>query len=230
MSQYHVLHEGRRVGPYDRRTIVGMRLRNTLDPQQMLVDDLGRNITVAELMAEHRPAAPARTAPASGWPNFRVSFVAPAAAVLKVAAYTGEGEIRLQNDLLRIAGSTRGLFGTRRHGRVKLPLSALKSAALKGHRLELWFEWTDEDSQRLRQGAVAFETDSETALADLISQLPVPISDSGEVSAFQSVPVRNRDTSAGTGLNTQYGVWALIASVLVVILVVMALAIHRYNW
>jgi len=27
---YHVLLEGRKVGPYDRRTIVGMRIKKTL--------------------------------------------------------------------------------------------------------------------------------------------------------------------------------------------------------
>ena len=34
---YHVLLDGRRVGPYDRRTIVGMKVRKTLSSKHVLV-------------------------------------------------------------------------------------------------------------------------------------------------------------------------------------------------
>lgn len=224
MSQYHVLHEGRRVGPYDKRTIVGMRIRQTLTPEQMLVDDLGRNVTVAELMAERSVAAAGRQIPSSGWPKFAVRFVPPSSQTLKATPYSGEGEIRLQEDIIRVAGSSRGLFGTRRHGRVKLPIDTLKTARLSRQKLELWFEVPSADGERLQVGALAVEAESELALADLINQLPVPVADpgdsgSGSVSAQAVKP-------AAKPLSMNYTTLALVGSVATVLLVIIALAVH----
>src|SRR5262245_12227818 len=47
---YHVLLEGRRVGPYDRRTIIGMRVRKTLASKDLLVAADGTQMTVSELV------------------------------------------------------------------------------------------------------------------------------------------------------------------------------------
>ena len=47
---YHVLLEGRKVGPYDRRTIVGMRVKKTLDSKSVLLGSDGTRITVADLV------------------------------------------------------------------------------------------------------------------------------------------------------------------------------------
>lgn len=213
------------MGPYDKRTIIGMRIRGALSGEQMLVDDLGRNITVAELMAQRSgAAAQSRATPSGGWPNFRVDFARPEAAALKSAAYTADGEIRLQADVIRVAGSTRGLFGTRRHGRVKLPMTSLKSAQLRGRRLELWFELPADGSERFQQGAIAFEMDNELSLADMINQLPVPVTEGGDVAPVNAEPARAASTGSG-----HYGAWALVASVLVIVLVVSALAISRYS-
>src|SRR6266542_3970909 len=52
---YHVLLEGRKVGPYDRRTIVGMRIKKTLTSDHVLIGTDGSQLTVAELIGQ-RPA------------------------------------------------------------------------------------------------------------------------------------------------------------------------------
>ena len=45
-ARYHVLLEGRRVGPYDRRTIVGMRIKKALTSADVLVTAEGGQLTV----------------------------------------------------------------------------------------------------------------------------------------------------------------------------------------
>ena len=47
---YHVVLEGRTIGPYDRRTIVGMRIKKTLTSDHVLIDSGGAQLTVADLI------------------------------------------------------------------------------------------------------------------------------------------------------------------------------------
>src|SRR5690606_30462097 len=55
---YHVVLEGRTLGPYDRRTIVGMRVRKTLASDNVLVDPSGARLTVGELVRGQPPDPP----------------------------------------------------------------------------------------------------------------------------------------------------------------------------
>jgi hypothetical protein len=54
---YHVLLQGRTVGPYDRRTIVGMRIKKALTSRHVLIGTDGAQLTVADLL-RRRPAQP----------------------------------------------------------------------------------------------------------------------------------------------------------------------------
>ena len=49
---YHVLLEGRRIGPYDRRTIVGMRIKKTLTSAHVVVAGNGQQFTVGDLVKQ----------------------------------------------------------------------------------------------------------------------------------------------------------------------------------
>src|SRR4029453_7832312 len=55
-SIYHVLLEGRTVGPYDRRTIVGMRIKKALASDHVLIGADGDRLTVADLIHRRSPA------------------------------------------------------------------------------------------------------------------------------------------------------------------------------
>ena len=52
---YHVLLDGRTVGPYDRRTIVGMRVKKTLGSDHVLVGADGARTTVGALVRQDAP-------------------------------------------------------------------------------------------------------------------------------------------------------------------------------
>src|SRR5687768_13245481 len=53
---FHVLLEGRTVGPYDRRTIVGMRIKQALTSEHVLIGTDGTQLTVADLIQRKSPA------------------------------------------------------------------------------------------------------------------------------------------------------------------------------
>ena len=144
-TRYHVVLDGRRVGPYDRRTIVGMRVRKTLTSRSMLEGSDGARLTVAELLHGTLPESPA---PAPGpVPAARASHAAiqamHAADLLEVRGrghevppFKGEVEVRVQTRVLRIAGRFRGALGWK-EDRVKLPLQDIVHAGLQGSVVEL---------------------------------------------------------------------------------------------
>lgn len=137
---YHVLLEGRKVGPYDRRTIVGMRIKKTLTSDHVLIGTDGTQLTVGELIGQ-RPAKPF-SADRSG--SFSLVHATFTASVLEIAGrgiaiprFRGEVEARVQADVLRIAGRFRRGLGWK-EDRVKIPLRDVVHARVKGSQVELW--------------------------------------------------------------------------------------------
>ena len=109
-TAYHVLHEGRRMGPYDRRTIVGLRIKKTLSSAHQLEASDGSRLTVAELLG--RPAPTDFNAMHSGaYSSARHTctggFIEADPGAIEIPAFRGEVELRVHPDLLRIAGSYR---------------------------------------------------------------------------------------------------------------------------
>lgn len=138
---FHVVLEGRRVGPYDRRTIVGMRIKKTLSSEHVLVDDQGMELTVADLIGR-RPRSndfsPNRT---GGFSIVQATYPASLVEVggkgHDIPRFRGEIEARVQGDVLRVAGRFRK--GLRwKEDRVKLPLSDMVHARVTGSQVELW--------------------------------------------------------------------------------------------
>lgn len=137
---YHVLLEGRKVGPYDRRTIMGMRIKNTLTSDHVLIGTDGTQLTVGELIGQ-RPPKPF-SAERSG--SFSLVHATYAASVLEleghgiaIPRFRGEVEARVQADVLRISGRFRRGLGWK-EDRVKLPLKDVAHARVKGSRVDLW--------------------------------------------------------------------------------------------
>jgi hypothetical protein len=169
---YHVLLEGRKVGPYDRRTIVGMRIKKTLTSEHVLIGAGGARLTVAELIGQH-PAAPAFNPDRSG--SFSVVQATFTAALLEVKGkgvdiprFKGETEARVQGDVLRIAGRFRRGLGWK-EDRVKLVLKDVVHARVKGSQVDLWLRAAKPGGAMQR---VSLELFTPEAAGELVDWLP----------------------------------------------------------
>lgn len=142
---YHVLLEGRRIGPYDRRTIIGMRVKKTLDSAQVLVGDDGVQVTVGALVrGEAAVPAFASSGTARVGNSYSVVQGIHAARVLESEAgayamppFKGEIEVRVQTRALRLSGRYRDGLGFKEE-RVKIPLQEIVHARLQGTVVDLW--------------------------------------------------------------------------------------------
>ena len=135
---YHVLLEGRPVGPYDRRTIVGMRIKKTLTSADTVVAGNGQQFTVADLVKLGRLDGNFEASRSGSYSV--VQAVHSAALVVRegaaIPAFKGEIELRVQTKVLRMAGRFRSGFGWK-EDRVKFPLTDLAHARLRGSLLDL---------------------------------------------------------------------------------------------
>jgi hypothetical protein len=171
---YHVLLEGRRMGPYDRRTIIGLRIKKTLAPEHVLEASDGSRITVAELIASES-ASPAFNPMRSGsYASSRVtcsaSLIDKERGPLKIPAFRGEVEIRLHLDVLRIAGKHRSGLGMK-DTRIKLPLKDIAYARRTGSRIDFWLR----DGEGVGDAAlqrIALDVFSDETARELLAALP----------------------------------------------------------
>lgn len=138
---YHVLLEGRKVGPYDRRTVVGMRIKKTLTSDHVLISSDGRQLTVKELV-QSRPRdnhfQPNRSGSYSlVQATYSASILSAQRGPFALPPFKEEVEARVQKDVLRLAGRFRqGLAW--REDRVKLPLDAIVHARVRASVVDLW--------------------------------------------------------------------------------------------
>lgn len=212
---FHVMLGGRKVGPYDRRTIVGMRIKETLTSDHVLIDSDGLQLSVADLIgraARSNEFNPNRT---GGFSIVQATYPASLAGVagrgLEIPRFKGEVEARLQNDALRVAGRFRQGFGWK-EGRVKLPLGEIIRAGTRGSRLELGLGREGQALQRVT--LELFTPDAATELASrLPSALPWP------EDALAAAP---RIRGGG-----HYLMWVPVLGVAAVVVVVLAVLMSR---
>jgi hypothetical protein len=174
--RYHVLiGEGRRLGPYDRRTIVGMRMKKALSSKSLLESTEGAQLTVGELVRGRAPDAPPADlvgdeSTPSGSGSYSVIQAVQQADLLEVegTGYTippfkGEVEVRVQTKVLRVAGRFRD-GRVWKEERVKFPLQDIVHARLQGSVVELGVRPPDgEGLQRLRLDLRSAESAGELA-------------------------------------------------------------------
>jgi hypothetical protein len=219
---YHVLLEGRSMGPYDRRTIVGMCIKKALASDTELIDSSGAQLTVGDLLAE-RSAQNTFNGTRSGAFSFSVVQATFTTALLRVKgkgfaipAFRGEVEARVQAGMLRVAGRyRRGLRW--RDDRVKLPLKAFVHARIVGSRVDLWLrpEGTNA-SAPLQQ--VSMELFSPEAAGALVEWMPVA-----------TPPLTGLASNSVQPGDGRYLVWiAVIGVVTVVALVALVLAVRVF--
>ncbi len=220
-QRYYVLLEGRRVGPYDRRTVVGMRIKETLTSEHVLIGTDGSQSTVADLIGRAGPASSFNPDRSSSFSVVRARF---AAALLEVRGngiafprFKGEVEVRVQGEFLRIAGRFRRGLGWQ-DGRVKLPLQEVVHSRINGSQVDLWLRAAKAGEAMQR---VSMQVFTPEAAAELVGCLPAA-TPWPEPSAPAASPAEHRMLwMSGLGL-------AVVVVILVVLILVALLQRRVY--
>jgi hypothetical protein len=215
--RYHVILGDRQVGPYDRRTIVGMRIKNALSSLDVLVDEVGARLTVSDLL---RPQArggdfnPNRSGSFSlVQATYSASLLAVEGPGPSIPKFRGEIEARIQTDVLRLAGRFREFLAWK-EDRVKLPLSEIAHARVRNSIVDLWLR-PDDRQQPQRLTLELFTPESAGEFVEwLPAATPWPEAD--------SAPTPMRDASP-----SHRGAWIAIAATAVVLVVVMTVLLSR---
>jgi hypothetical protein len=168
---YRVLLEGRTVGPYDRRTIVGMRIKKTLTSDHVLISTEGAQLTVADLIGP-RPAQPFNPERSGSISIVQATFPASLLAVhgrgMAIPRFKDEVQARIQGDVLRLAGHFRQ--GLRwKEDRVKIVLKDVVHARVRGSQIELWLRNAPESPLQ----RVALELFTAESAGEFADWLPV---------------------------------------------------------
>jgi hypothetical protein len=147
--KYSLFVNGRHLGPYERRMIVGMRVKNLVTDDQLVQRHDGLDMTVAELMEDRLESKPNPLsmydsgmesklgAPSSGmWPQYTVKFGGTA---MKPGAFgfSGGGSVSYQGDQLRFTGNRRNSSLGMSRQIESLPVAAIETSMTDGSVLEL---------------------------------------------------------------------------------------------
>lgn len=220
---YHVVLDGQRVGPYDRRTIVGMRIKKTLTSDHVVITTDGVQLTVGDLI-KNRDGQPPFQAERSGtYSLVQATYTATLLGVegrgFDIPDFKGEMEARVQNDVLRVAGRFRQGMGWK-EDRVKLPLAAIRHARVRGSTVDLWLRREGEGSfQR-----ATLELFTPESAGEFVDWLPNATPWPGE-GAAAGAPAAARARTRGAAHPLLWG--AVVGTVLVVAgVLIWALARH----
>jgi hypothetical protein len=219
---YHVVLEGRTLGPYDRRTIVGMRIKKTLTSEHTLVDADGGKLTVGELV-RGEPVQPAfEPSKGDGAASYSVVQGMHPASLLEVEGtgyeippFKGEIEVRVQTKVLRLAGRFRDGLAWK-EDRVKFPLEDIAHARLRGSVVDLWVR-TAKAGEALQR--VSLEMFTPDAAGELTEQLTHSAPWPG------SEPLAGRLQGGATVLHPM--LWAAVVGTAVVVTTVLAWVLTR---
>ena len=220
---YHVLHEGRKLGPYDRRTIVGMRVKRALESDQVLLGADGSRTTVRELVrgaqadAGFVPSGPSR--PASS--HSVVQGIHPAKLLevegqgVAIPPFQGELEVRVQTKVLRVSGRFREGRDWKEE-RVKFPLEDIAHARLRGTVVDLWIR----SARPGRMQRISLDLLTPEAAGELAESLPFTAPWPG------SEPLAARPQAGGGAL--QPLLWVVVAAAAIVVAGVLVWVLTRH--
>jgi hypothetical protein len=190
---YHVLLQGRTIGPYDRRTIVGMRIKKTLASDDVLISAGGAQLTVADLIGQ-RPVQQLNPERSASLSIVRATYSASLLAVdgsgLIIPKFKDEIQARVQADVLRLAGRFRQVLGWK-EGRVKIGLKDVVHARVKGSQVELWLR----NAQQTRLQRVALELFTPETAVEFVDWLPAATPVPDEAAAASRSPAPNAGPS-----------------------------------
>ena len=146
--KYSLFVNGKSLGPYERRMIVGMRVKKIVTDDQLVYREDGLEMSVAQLLKdrdESQPSAAATAsmqasrlgAPSTGmWPQFNVRYgggpVKPGA-----WGFSGAGNISYHGDTLRFKGNRRNKNLGMSRKEESLPVAAIASSSIEGQFLDI---------------------------------------------------------------------------------------------
>jgi hypothetical protein len=224
---YHVVHEGRSLGPFDRRTIVGMRVKKTLASEDVLLGTDGVRLTVAELVRQAHPEGVLTPLPADPQapaiiPRSRSVVQGIHAATLlevesgglRVPPFKGEVEVRVQTKVLRISGRFREGLGWK-EDRIKLPLEDIAHARLRQTVVDLWLRTADNPALQ----RVSLDLLTRESAGDLAESLPHAAPWPG------SEPLAARPQGKPSGLHPM--LWGAVVGTVVVVGAIVAWVMAR---
>ena len=171
---YHLLLEGREVGPYDKRTIVGMRQKKAIGSDSVLIGPDGKRLTVEELIQGGKD----QFALTGTFSLIKAKFEATIASWEKhgpLPHYQGMLEVRVQEDVLRVASND---------DRVKIALKDVVHARAREQFADLWFRG---DGGALQ--AVSFAMGSPELAKELVKWLPGATRPTAAVLAAKGAPM-----------------------------------------
>jgi len=219
---YHVVLEGRTLGPYDRRTIVGMRIKKTLTSEHVLVGADGGRLTVGELVRGERPDPPFQPSSGEGAGSYSVIEATHAASLVEVEGkgyaippFKGEIEVRVQTRMLRLAGRFRDGLAWK-EDRVKFPLQDIAHARLRGSVVDLWVRTPDAKEGMQRLTLEMFTPEAAGELTEKLTHTaPWPGSE----------PLAGRALKAGSAVSPM--LWAAVVGTILAVGGILAWALTR---
>jgi hypothetical protein len=221
---YHVLLEGRTVGPYDRRTIVGMRIKKALTSDHVLISTGGAQLTVADLIGQ-RPTRQFNPDRSGSFSVVRATYAASLLEVdgpgMDIPKFKDEVQARVQGDVLRLAGRFRKRLGWK-EDRVKIPLNDVVHARVRGSQVDLWLR----NAQETRLQRIALELFTPETAGELVDWLPAatPFVEPAEPASGPTL----RDDVMESAVPAPSGLWVAVGgAMLVVALMLMVLLMRR---
>lgn len=224
---YRVLLGSRTVGPYERRTIVGMRIKKMLTSDHVLIGTDGTQLTVGDLIGRG-PARPFQSGRSGGFSVVRATLAASLLEVdgpgLWIPRFKGEVQARVQTEVLRIAGRFRRRLRWK-EDRVKLALKDIVHARLRGSQVELWLRNPGHD--RLQR--IALELFTAESACELVDCLPraTPFPEAAPSAAFSTAAPGALPTQAGRASAASGGWWIAVVGASVVLALTMAVMLLR---
>jgi hypothetical protein len=194
-----------------------MRIKKALTSDHVLIGTDGSQLTVADLIGTRPPPKPFNPERSGGFSVVYATFAAALLAVegkgADVPSFKGEMELRVQREVLRLAGRFRKGLGWK-EDRVKLPVKDVVHARVAGSQVDLWLRTDARKTAPLQR--IALELFTPEAAGELVNWLhgatPWP-----EAAAAGELPA---------GRSSQVLLWVAGAGVVAVVLVLAAL-IHR---
>jgi hypothetical protein len=122
---YYVVAEDQMLGPFDKRTITGMRVKKTLLNDSLICDSQGNYTTVIELLGNPLPlgrSSGGSDTSGAYHPHFAVTLLKPHVRDYADLELRGDGEVRILSDVVRVAASVkRSLWGRAEPARARVP-------------------------------------------------------------------------------------------------------------
>jgi hypothetical protein len=176
---YRLLLENKQVGPFDRRTIVGMRINKLIPKETSVLRSDGLLMTAAQLLADRNEQADSQTGQLASapmmaasvlWPTFLVTFGSSLGGLFGGGAlgFVGQGELRFQSDALRLTGKRKsGLFRSA-EDRVRIAIADIAAVDAHASTIHITLSANHPLVAQLKSPVIKINMDSAGSAAELI--------------------------------------------------------------